>query len=718
MTAKMRFSQTVVMLWVISCSVMAENIMIFMDNSGSVKEYSDFYYHYIEKVLDQKDPNDTFYFIPIGNSNRDYQEVTSKDLIRETFRFDEQYTHIYESLERAEKSRHFKNVDTILIISDMEPDYQVARAAWYFTQSEISSIKNTHLLLQRWSKDKNIHIVLQGWEDRPTKERYGIGEYETYATLLQTQTRRIIFENNKKLAAFSLIALYEAKVVDLHARTKSKDENRAALGHIFCKTLPIKDTKMCGGNAGDDDGDGDDDDNKISNNFTLTIDIAKPIPLSRYFPDLRKRIWDSQFIGPSRQFEIASLKKGFSKNRPTTDFYFKVSPSKKGMSYSHPEIVVHAKCTKSAAYSSPKRLSSPEQATRWIASTINSELKRLVTQCYPPPAPLKLIHVKDHKGQKFPGSYNFLAHYIYTGNQTSEKTPESNIDNGTIELRMPHDIDSASLYLIYGEEEEEYLIGTLPVNQMKSLEALTFHIPINKTLEVSVSSNQDTSANLEIISEGDESTITNDSISQNAKTLYLLPGKYSWYAIPESTQILSAFSQFNLKPNVAQPTITVDLEDDPLATRQTWDNLTARILDEYSRYITEEGRELVNRSAFFLKALLTYTSKNNNNKTVRFWKEIFQHINTLSSTQQKKVLKRSLLQVKLVDRYGNLKTGAIQNMNIMFNIYIYGRSRSIEGNGGNAQKTRKRYKGWIRHLLDQGYISYELATQLTTIKRR
>ncbi|MCK5718196.1 MAG: hypothetical protein KAH77_11960, partial [Thiomargarita sp.] len=375
--------------------------------------------------------DDTFYFIPIGNSKKDYREVQSKDSIQEVFKFNEQYTHIYGSLKRAEQSPYFNKVDKILIISDMEPDYQVSQAPWYFTRSEISSIKKTHLLLQRWSKTKKIHIVLQGWGNPPTREHYHIGEYETYDTLLQTQTKRIISKNNKKLAAFSLIALAEEKTVRLYATSRSASEaqNTEELHHIFCQNLPVKDKKMCTQPITP---------RQISNNFTLTIDIAKPIPLSRYFPDLRERIWDSQFIGPSRQFKITSLKKGISKTTPKTHFYFKVIPSDAGMSYSQPQILAHAQCTTEEHTVSEKRLSSPEQATRWIASVINSELKRMVTKCYPPAAPLKLIYVKDRQGRPLSGNYKFLVQYSYKGMQEQKKTAPTSIENGTLKLHIPH----------------------------------------------------------------------------------------------------------------------------------------------------------------------------------------------------------------------------------------------------------------------------------------
>jgi len=159
------------------------NIVVFMDNSGSIRQYKEIFLQQINEIYKMAKDNDTAVtFVPIGTKSSKNNESECPDIsantikvahnleeAREIFNFDSSFTCIAETLEAAEtKGIIGLNTRSIVIISDMEPDYwNTDNYGQLLFEDYQNILRYYHKLIQWMKKDINIHIMLLNIDNMP-----------------------------------------------------------------------------------------------------------------------------------------------------------------------------------------------------------------------------------------------------------------------------------------------------------------------------------------------------------------------------------------------------------------------------------------------------------------------------------------------------------------------------------------------------------------------
>jgi hypothetical protein len=735
--------------------------VIFLDNSSSIKGLRDIYRHDLEVVMDSVG-SDPFYLVAIGDSHKPPSQLQSQllssdlpkterwDAIRQIFQFQDQYTHLHDSLKRFESDSAFKAAKQILIVSDMEPDYQIAAGSWVFDINDIYSVGNTQDLLRKWvEQGKQVYIVLHGWEERPQRDGQKILKDDTFEDLLKVQVQkaqggRLVREptENKKLVALSLIELKAKYPESVHLYPMPREingyRNEEQFRQALCGFLPLSTSdkpKVCGG-AVDKMPEG-------TGGFTIAIDIAPSLPLSDYFQVLKGQITDSEFIGPLRHFQVVHLDKGIRQDsrRPNTIFYFKVREGKKGPPYHKPRLYTYAKDRNGqwlncSSQEPSKRQSSPDQATRWLASTINDKLTKIVGQYYPPDTVPKTIVLLNENDHPLVGEYKFSVYYKFKGLPGEYETQKRHVDQeGIINIPIYRELSQAKLYL--KNKCERYYMGDLSVDLIKSPESIKFRIPRErkKAVTLTFEGAKSQTTEIEIFHQGGGQKISvHKGVYGSHRTpspIYLLPGDYYWEAQPVgANKILGTSAKLTvLSPETdGSQNLLIDLVSDPLTVSQQRGSKISSILTSDGE-LTGNGEELIDGSAYFFKALLEYTSSEMSGysggkpscsskqaqsarlcRVIKLWEAVKIHIDK-QSTDSQRLLKRSLLMIgATINRETQaLNEQDLESLKIMFDMFIYGNSVMIEGSASHARNARQHYRKWVKKLLSRQYISSQLA---------
>jgi len=142
------------------CPVCA-NIVVFMDNSGSIRDYKKVFHKHINEIFKMAEANQkTITFVPIGDQT--FQYARTREEAKRIFTFDNSYTYIGETLIAAKKNSVVsKSTKSIVIISDMEPDITNTPADGQLLSVDYQDIlKWYHTLIDWMEMDTNIHIMV------------------------------------------------------------------------------------------------------------------------------------------------------------------------------------------------------------------------------------------------------------------------------------------------------------------------------------------------------------------------------------------------------------------------------------------------------------------------------------------------------------------------------------------------------------------------------
>ena len=154
---------TVIMLICFFSTSLWANIVVFMDNSGSIKKYKPLFDKQINEIYKMaEEVNKTVVFIPIGNKRFVYANSYKK--AKQIFSFDNSYTCVAEAFQNAEKNGliSFDKTDkqTVIIISDMEPDITNTKNDWELLSIDYKNILQWYQKLVQWiKKGVSIHIL-------------------------------------------------------------------------------------------------------------------------------------------------------------------------------------------------------------------------------------------------------------------------------------------------------------------------------------------------------------------------------------------------------------------------------------------------------------------------------------------------------------------------------------------------------------------------------
>ena len=150
------------MVCLLFCQTSQAKIIIFMDNSGSIKKYHDLFESQIIKIFEMaKSKNVNITLIPIGNN---YFQTVNENEVGDIFKFSDKTTYISNILQKADHIIN-KQKDTILFISDMEPDQKNTEGSWKLLADDYRDVLAYYKILYQWVQSgANIYFILLNHE--------------------------------------------------------------------------------------------------------------------------------------------------------------------------------------------------------------------------------------------------------------------------------------------------------------------------------------------------------------------------------------------------------------------------------------------------------------------------------------------------------------------------------------------------------------------------
>ena len=141
------------------------DIVMFMDNSGSIQEHKhDLYQQMNEIFMMAEDVNKSIRIIPIGENH--FQVADNFEKAKQIFSFDNSHTYVAEAFKNAEKKGYVQSGDTVIIISDMEPDLTNTAGNWKFLSCDYRNMLDWYNILIQWMKNNiTIHLLLVNVDD-------------------------------------------------------------------------------------------------------------------------------------------------------------------------------------------------------------------------------------------------------------------------------------------------------------------------------------------------------------------------------------------------------------------------------------------------------------------------------------------------------------------------------------------------------------------------
>jgi len=136
------------------------DIIVFMDNSGSIRDYKANLHKQINDTFGiAEELNKSVKFIPIGEN--EYQIAENYEDAKQVFTFDSSYTFVAEPFKNAIKKGVIKPEDTVIIISDMEPDLTNTPNNWQLLACDYQNIIDWYnTLIDLMKKNVSIHLLL------------------------------------------------------------------------------------------------------------------------------------------------------------------------------------------------------------------------------------------------------------------------------------------------------------------------------------------------------------------------------------------------------------------------------------------------------------------------------------------------------------------------------------------------------------------------------
>ena len=168
-----KYSIIISLIFVVTCiGSISANIVVFMDNSGSINQYKNIFHDQFEEIFKMaKDKNINIKLVPIGESNS-FIYAQDEESAKKIFSFDSSYTCIYDPLNTAkEKEIVSPAANTIVIISDMESDITNTLHSWQLISQDYQDMLNWYKLINEWIiENMNVHILLLNVDNKNTFE--------------------------------------------------------------------------------------------------------------------------------------------------------------------------------------------------------------------------------------------------------------------------------------------------------------------------------------------------------------------------------------------------------------------------------------------------------------------------------------------------------------------------------------------------------------------
>ncbi|CAN2043971.1 hypothetical protein GMMP1_1240003 [Candidatus Magnetomoraceae bacterium gMMP-1] len=147
------------------------DIVVFMDNSGSIRNYGSIFRNQIRQTFSMAEENNKLLnFMSIGDKQKFQHIKTTREAVN--FDFNDKTTFINFAFTETERRKIIcSKTDTIIIVSDMQPDQTNTRGN--FLAQDYQDLLDYYDTLTKWiSMGKQIHIILLKVSRLPSFERH------------------------------------------------------------------------------------------------------------------------------------------------------------------------------------------------------------------------------------------------------------------------------------------------------------------------------------------------------------------------------------------------------------------------------------------------------------------------------------------------------------------------------------------------------------------
>ncbi|WP_028314629.1 hypothetical protein [Desulfatibacillum aliphaticivorans] len=748
------------------------NTLVFLDNSGSIKtELSENYQENLLAIMSVI--SGPTWFAPVGDCDVErnifpiIKSSKSKKMetIKKVFAFNDNYTKIDGSLKMAEDYLREKNIfdeiDKILVISDMEPDYQVNRKPFYFEEKEYDDLINYLTRLESWlteKEDRKIVFYLHDWNQKP--ESYNSNKDSLFDDIRYSRNHVTKCKKNHWDIPENC-STNRQLVKDGLARLKDKYGNRVRLEVIpikvpasgisggtipnteglidcLCNNLEVKDKKqeVCIVSTKKDF--------KVKVAFSTRL-LANEGVGPKIF---KKHIPDEIEAGHLRRIEakVYYTLSGLSLENvlDDADYFARIDRGNTHNPFAKPKITLYSKADQRQGGSitpAMKNVCPPEELTsvgsmmKWTAGKLEDLLKADIKENYPPSMKFKEVIIQDFIGHDLAQGFDFRAAPV-DSSLGDIKMFRPTKKKGKVKLKVYTEGDSK---IVYGWSlDDDFFEGEikglkLTNAQIRSRGVEKIRLPKKAFVKVpfsfDVSELKGLVTNdvyLKIIKKAsnlNELYTAKKHVFSDIPHEYLLPGEYLIEVYPQDDGILSFFLNSYLVKKFDQ---SVDkqgllLELDPLANRNIWNEKFSRFIAMSSLH--GEAVKLAPTSSNFLMALLTFSSekfaKNENIYEVRrLWKGLKDEVYFNPETSQTMLRRsqRSMRNIGLIEKefspgtFKDSENTQIVNDDIlkgeMFLEMMFG---SMSGDGCTMNPD---YTAWIEILVETNSFSPELKAAL------
>ncbi len=408
-------------------------VLVFLDNSGSMSELSKTYQRDIlalMKVFSGK----RLYFAPIGAPSGPVRLVDSADepaaqrqSVQSLFRFQDAYTKVDLSLQRVEATTAFAQAHQILIVSDMESDFDNAGIGT-LNGRDLKDLRSALQRLESWvtQHDKSIELILHGWNAPPNHPKRAWQRFAAAWQSAQSKARTGLLKQvgeNRRLIGLGVQQLDEThanRMVLRHiAKAIDRRLNQEGFRNVLCGILPIADPQeqVCLAPAKD--------------TFNVRIDVDHRIPqLSRAHLQALEELIPPDVIpqsGPKRAIRVEPIRRGVeTAHDSNADYHFRVLRSRRGAPHHYPTIQATAHTCqapdvkeKDAVRSQSKR-TSPRAMLSWSGKMVKTLLEQYIDEDCPIPERKKKFWLFAAPNQPLQGGYDFFVRTAYEGGQAKQ----------------------------------------------------------------------------------------------------------------------------------------------------------------------------------------------------------------------------------------------------------------------------------------------------------
>lgn len=749
----------------------AEKVLVFLDNSGTLKPVSTSYRMDIKNIMDVRGQH-VYFFAPVGIADKNARRLVDSRLdkavrdahVDEIFNFRDIHTKIDPSFKLIENTEAFRIADKIIIISDMESDYQISEKRWYFDQNDLMDVRGYLRRMKSWVEkhNKKILIVLHGWEkslDRYLRDHSQLkSNDETFDTFdqemdLALQTAKLygmVRESwrNQILTAKGLYRFktFHPKAVEIHNMAAGKGiQSIEAFIHRLCGCLPHDDPEgyVCV--------------REFRDTFQIRIDFDRRLGLNAYHKE--KFLKDMEnivlFAGPKRTVYLKD-RVAFMAFREKTahdssvDYHFQISAGS-GTPYYYPVISASVRqgtgqIEEKPAFSDERKKTSLLDMLNWVESELTENLlKNYIATDFPPGTKsMHLFLTMSDQQVPVPAGYRIYAETRQPGapdplmshiHQILDREVHEGKNYGAMTLAIPNINQDAAIFLkLPGDRESDAITG-LPISRvtrqdMKTRRNIFINIASEKMRPYEMTFQNDNgplSWRVYLKELGEKYLIDEKQISDPTKPyqVNLLPGLYQIEMIPEKEIKAEIIPNLKVMPDTgasAQERImrdSVSFEPDPLKDPSAWAGF---FQNGYGDEPTFEEVVMAQRSAYFLNALLGYTSDQLANNTPdptrldvikRQWENIYKiYFSSAKDESNKRLLRRAMKEINLSNTTDAQDPDSFALLKYMFQMFIYKSSNYLKGSGEVAMSRRNTYNNWINDMEKDKFIKSALADRI------